>query len=203
MSQSKAMFKSVRAYTFLTLIWVMPLGRGAMAAENFTPRDRNEAQKWLLESLKHAGVSNLKLENNLVTGKVGGNRFSIPLWAVASAQLQAPSAAPTFGVTAPSRSTKPHCGSTRSGPRAITIWPCWREKSAAVPATTSPSFTCSRIWNCCRKPPTHAPPKTALSFGKINAKTSARFSPDDIPPAPARAQRAYSFSKNSQAEQEI
>jgi hypothetical protein len=94
------MSRSIFACSFLALICLLSLGRGAMAAENFTPRDRNEAEKWLLESLKHAGVSNLKLENQLVTGRVGSNPFSIPLWAVTSAQVQAPSTAPTFGVTA-------------------------------------------------------------------------------------------------------
>jgi tetratricopeptide (TPR) repeat protein len=94
------MSRSFLAYSFWALISLLPLGRCAMAAENYTPRDEAEAQKWLLETLKHAGVSNLKLENNLVSGKVGSNPFSIPLWAVSSAQVQAPSTAPTFGVTA-------------------------------------------------------------------------------------------------------
>jgi hypothetical protein len=84
----------------LALICMLPLGPGLMAAENFTPRDQDEAWKWLTEGLKHAGVSSVKLEDNLVTGQVGAQPFNIPLMAVVSAQLQAPSAAPTFGVTA-------------------------------------------------------------------------------------------------------
>jgi hypothetical protein len=79
---------------------VLALSSGLMAAENFSPRDRDEAWKWLAESLKHAGVSNVRLEHNLVTGQVGNNPFSIDLALVTSARGKAPSTAPTFGVTA-------------------------------------------------------------------------------------------------------
>ena len=53
-----------------------------------------------MDTLKHAGVSDLKMEDNLVAGKVGSAHFVIPPGQVTSTQLQAPPAAPTFGVTA-------------------------------------------------------------------------------------------------------
>jgi len=83
----------------LALFCMLPLGPGLRAAENYTPRDQEEAQKWLLESLKHAGVSNLKIENGQVLGNVGANAFSIPLWAVASVQPQTPPQAPAVGLS--------------------------------------------------------------------------------------------------------
>jgi tetratricopeptide (TPR) repeat protein len=100
MIDSKRLASRAALWLSLALLCTMSLGRGLMAADSYTPRDQQEAQKWLLETLKHAGVSNVKLENNLVTGQVGTQPFTIPLWAVTSAQLQAPPAAPAFGVTA-------------------------------------------------------------------------------------------------------
>jgi len=100
MIQSKRSSTKIEMFLCLALFCMLPLGPGLIAADNFTPRDQDEARKWLIDGLKHAGVSNVKLENNLVTGQVGTQPFDIPLWAVTSAQLQAPPAAPAFGVTA-------------------------------------------------------------------------------------------------------
>ncbi len=100
MTDSKKWSGRAALWFCFTLLCMLPLGPGLIAADNYTPRDQEEAQKWLLESLKHAGVSNVRLENNIVTGQVGNQPFNIPLWAVTSAQLQAPPAAPTFGITA-------------------------------------------------------------------------------------------------------
>lgn len=100
MTQAKPSWTKNVLCLCLAMFYLLSLGPGLMASENFTPRDEDEARKWLIESLKHAGVSNVKLENNIVTGQVGSQPFTIALWAVTSAQLQAPPAAPVFGVTA-------------------------------------------------------------------------------------------------------
>ena len=84
----------------LVLLCTFLFGSSLNASESFTPRDQDEAFKWLTETLKHAGVSNVRVDNNVVIGQVGNRPFSIDLTSVTSARLKAPSTAPTFGVTA-------------------------------------------------------------------------------------------------------
>jgi hypothetical protein len=92
-------YKPVSRLPVVLLLCLLSLTPGLTAAENYTPRDEAEAQKWLLETLKHAGVNDVKLENGQVTGKVGEKPFVIVLWAVTSVSPQSPSTAPVFGVS--------------------------------------------------------------------------------------------------------
>ncbi len=63
----------------LALFCMLPLGPGLMAAENFTPRDKEEAWKWFNESLKHADVKIDKVENNVVVAHFGNNPINFNL----------------------------------------------------------------------------------------------------------------------------
>jgi len=75
----------------LALFCMLPLGPGLMAAENFTPRDQDEAWKWLTESLKHADVKIEKVENNVVFAHLGDRPVNINLVLVTSANPVTPS----------------------------------------------------------------------------------------------------------------
>jgi hypothetical protein len=81
----------------LALLCTLPLSPGLMAAENFTPRDKDEAWKWLTESLKHAGVTIDKVENNIVFAHFGNNPLGINLMLATSANLVTP--AQSIGVS--------------------------------------------------------------------------------------------------------
>ena len=63
---------------------ILILGFGLMASENFTPRDRDEAWKWMDESMKRAGVKDVKMEDGNVTGQTAKGPFVINLTLVSS-----------------------------------------------------------------------------------------------------------------------
>lgn len=62
-----------------------------MASENFTPRDRAEAWKWMEDGLKRAGIKDPKLEDGNVTGQLGNGPFVIYLAMVSSVKQVAAS----------------------------------------------------------------------------------------------------------------
>jgi hypothetical protein len=77
--------KTAALWLCLVLLYTLPLGPGLMAAENFTPRDKDEAWKWLKESLKHAGVTVDKVENNIVFARFDNKPLPINLEMTTSA----------------------------------------------------------------------------------------------------------------------
>jgi hypothetical protein len=104
MNESPKMIKPKRPSRKIAALWLclallctLPLGPGLMAAENFTPRDKDEAWKWLTESLKHAGVTIDKVENNTVFAHFGNNPLGINLTLATSANLITP--AQSIGVS--------------------------------------------------------------------------------------------------------
>ncbi len=66
------------------LLCVLTLCSGLMAGENFTPRDQDEARKWMEETLKHAGIKGIKIEDGNVTGQMANGPFVINLVLVSS-----------------------------------------------------------------------------------------------------------------------
>jgi hypothetical protein len=89
--------KTAALWLCLVLLYTLPLGPGLMAAENFTPRDKDEAWKWLKESLKHAGVTVDKVENNIVFARFDNKPLPINLEMTTSAALVTP--AQSIGVS--------------------------------------------------------------------------------------------------------
>jgi len=82
--------KTTVVWLCLALLCTVPLGPGLLAAENFIPRDKDEAWKWLSESLKHAGITIDKVENNIVFVHSGNSHFGINLEMTTSANLVMP-----------------------------------------------------------------------------------------------------------------
>lgn len=81
---------SAALWVCLALLCTLPLAPGVLAAENFTPRDKDEAWKWLTESLKHAGVTVDKVENNIIFARLGNSSIPINLEMTTSANLVMP-----------------------------------------------------------------------------------------------------------------
>jgi hypothetical protein len=89
--------RKITTLVCLVLLCILPLGPGLMASENSTPLDKDEAWKWLTESLKHAGVTIDKVENNIVFAHLGNNPIPINLEMTTSANLVTP--AQSIGVS--------------------------------------------------------------------------------------------------------
>ena len=66
------------------LLSTLPIGPHLFAAENLTPRDPDEAWKWMEEALKHAGLKDLTMADGRVTGQMPNGPFVITFMMVSS-----------------------------------------------------------------------------------------------------------------------
>jgi tetratricopeptide (TPR) repeat protein len=73
-----------------TFLGAGSFGPGLQANENSTPRDYDEAWKWMEESLKHAGIRNVTMEGDLIKGEINNAPFVINLITVTTAKRVTP-----------------------------------------------------------------------------------------------------------------
>jgi hypothetical protein len=84
----EARFKRESRIVILLFLGLAMSGSLLWAHEDSTPRDEEEARKWMEQSLHEGGVKDITIENGVVNGRVGDKPFRINLMLISTDDLK-------------------------------------------------------------------------------------------------------------------